>query len=65
VPKRDELIGGKGELHKKELRNLYPSPNVIRITKSRRKRWAGNVACMGANWSEHKYWWESQKERDH
>jgi hypothetical protein len=34
-------------LHNEELHNLYSSPNIIRIIKSRRIRWAGNVAQMG------------------
>jgi hypothetical protein len=34
-------------MHKEELRDLYSSPSIIRIIKSRRKRWAGHVARMG------------------
>jgi hypothetical protein len=34
-------------LHNKELRDLYSSPSIIRIIKSRRMRWAGHVARMG------------------
>ena len=34
-------------LHKEELNNLTSSPNTIRVTKSRRIRWAGHVASMG------------------
>jgi hypothetical protein len=34
-------------LHNDELHNLYSSPNIVRVIKSRRMRWAGNVACMG------------------
>jgi hypothetical protein len=45
-PKRDEVIGGCRKLHNEELRNLYSSPSVIRMKKSRRMRWAGNVARM-------------------
>jgi hypothetical protein len=45
--KRDGLIGGWRKLHNEELHNLYPSPNIIRMIKSRRVRWAGHVACMG------------------
>jgi hypothetical protein len=40
-PKRDGVTGGWRKLHNKELHNLYSSPNVIRIIKSRRMRWAG------------------------
>jgi hypothetical protein len=46
-PKRDEMAGGWRKLHNEELHNLYSSPSVIRIIKSRRMRWAGNVARMG------------------
>jgi hypothetical protein len=37
-----------GELHNKEHPDLYSSPNIIRIIKSQRMRWAGHVARMGA-----------------
>jgi hypothetical protein len=46
--KRDEVIGGWRKLHNEELHNLYCSPSIIRIIKSRRIRWAGHVARMGA-----------------
>jgi hypothetical protein len=45
--KRNEVMGEWRKLHNEELRNLYTSPNIIRIMKSRRKRWAGHVARMG------------------
>jgi hypothetical protein len=45
-PKRDGVTGGWRKLHKDELHNLYSSPNIIRIIKSRRMRWAGHVARM-------------------
>jgi hypothetical protein len=35
------------KLHNEELHNLYSSPNIIRIIKSRRMRWAGHVVYMG------------------
>jgi hypothetical protein len=46
-PKRDEETGGWRKLHNGELHNLYSSPSIIRIIKSRRMRWAGHVARMG------------------
>jgi len=46
-PKRDEVIREGRKLHNEELNNLYSSPNIVRVKKSRRMRWAGHVACMG------------------
>jgi hypothetical protein len=46
-PKRDEAIGEWRRLHDEELNDLYSSPNVIRVIKSRRMRWTGHVARMG------------------
>jgi hypothetical protein len=48
-----------------ELHNLYSSPNIIRMIKSRRVRLAGHVAPMGRRGMLIGYWWESQKETDH
>jgi hypothetical protein len=45
-PKRDEVTGEWRKLHNKELYALYSSPNIIRVMKSRRLRWAGHVARM-------------------
>jgi hypothetical protein len=46
-PKRDEVTGKWRKLHNEELNNLYSSPNIVRVIKSRRMRWAEHVACMG------------------
>jgi hypothetical protein len=45
--KRDEVTGGWKKLHNKELRDLYSSPDIIRIIKSKRMRWAGHVVRLG------------------
>jgi hypothetical protein len=42
--KRDEVTGGWRKPHNEELPDLYSSPSIIRIIKSRRMRWAGHVA---------------------
>jgi hypothetical protein len=44
--KRDEAIGDWRKLHNEELRNLYSSPNIIRMIKSKRMRGAGHVTKM-------------------
>jgi hypothetical protein len=46
-PRRDEVTGEWKKLHNEELNDLYCSPNIVWVIKSRRMRWAGNVACMG------------------
>jgi len=46
-PKRDEVTGECRKLHNEELNDLYSSPNIFRVIKSRRMRWAGHVARMG------------------
>jgi hypothetical protein len=45
--KRDGVTGEWRRLHNEELNDLYSSPNIIRVIKSRRMRWAGHVARMG------------------
>jgi hypothetical protein len=52
-PKRDEVPGKWRSLHNRELYALYSSPNMIRVIKSRRLRWAGHVACMGESRGEY------------
>jgi hypothetical protein len=46
-PTRDEVMGGWIKLHNEELHNLYSSPSIIRMIKSRKMRWIGNVARKG------------------
>jgi len=46
-PRRDEVTGEWRRFHNEELNDLYSSPNIVRVTKSRIMRWAGHVACMG------------------
>jgi hypothetical protein len=46
-PKSDEVTGDWRRLHNEALNNLYSSPNITRVIKSRRMRWVGHVACMG------------------
>jgi hypothetical protein len=46
-PKRDEVTGGWRKLHNEELHDLYSSPSIITMIKSRRMRLVGHVARMG------------------
>jgi len=46
-PKTKELAGDWKGLHEEELCNLYASPNIIKLVKSRGMVWVGHVACVG------------------
>jgi len=46
-PRRNEVTGEWRRLHNEKLNDLYSSPNIVRVIKSRRMRWAGYVARMG------------------
>jgi hypothetical protein len=53
-PIRDEVMGKWRKLHDEELHNLYSSPSIIRIIKSRRMRWVGHVTRMGEKRNVHR-----------
>jgi hypothetical protein len=46
-PKREDVIREWRKLHNENLNDMYRSQNIIRVTKSRRMRWAGHIARMG------------------
>jgi hypothetical protein len=56
APMRGGVTGGWRNLHNEELHNLYSSPSIIRIIKSRRMRWAGHVTRMGEKRKCIVYW---------
>jgi hypothetical protein len=64
-PKRDEVMGGSRKLHNEKFHNLYCSPSIIRIIKSRRIRWVGHVARMVEKKNAYRILVESRKEKDH
>jgi hypothetical protein len=55
-PKRNDVTGEWRKLHNEELRDLYSSPSIMRIIKSRRMRWMGHVARMGRRETCIGYW---------
>jgi hypothetical protein len=61
-PKRDEVTGEWRKLHNEELNNLYCSPNIVRVIKSR-IRWAGHVARMGRGEACTGLCWRNLRER--
>jgi hypothetical protein len=64
-PKRGEVTGGWRKLHNEELRNLYSSPSIVRMIKSRRMRWVGHVKRMGEKRNAYRILVGKPKERDH
>ena len=64
-PTRGEVTGISRRLQNEELNDLYSSPNIVRVIKSRRMRWAGHVACMGEERGCIGSWWGNWRERDH
>jgi hypothetical protein len=62
-PKRGDLIGEWRKLHTEELNDLYCSPNIVWMIKSRRMRWAGHVTRMGEEEAYTGYWWGNLRER--
>ena len=64
-PRRYEVTGEWRRLHNEELSDLYCSPNIVRVIKSRRMRWAGHVTRMGEERGCIGSWWGNCRERDH
>jgi len=60
-----EVKGACGTLQNKEFHDLYGSPNIIQVTKSRRMKRAGHVARMGRGTRHTGFRWGNRKEKDH
>jgi hypothetical protein len=63
-PKRGEVTGEWRKLYNEELNDLYCSPNITLVIKSRRLRWAGHVTRMGRGEMHTGFWWGNLRERD-
>jgi len=64
-PKWDEVTGEWRKITYEELNDLYCSPNIVRVIKSRRMGWAGHVARMREGESCTGFWLGNLRERDH
>jgi hypothetical protein len=63
-PRRDEVTGEWRRLHNEELNGLYPSPNIVRVIKSKGMSWAGHVTRMGEERGRIGSWWGNKRKRD-
>jgi len=64
-PRRNEVTGEWRKVYKKELNDVYCSPNIVWVIKSRRMRWAGHVTRMGEGRGVYRVLVRKLKERDH
>jgi len=64
-PRRDEATEEWKRLHNEGLNDFYPSPNIVRVIKSRRMRWAGHVARMGNERGVYRVLVGNRRARDH
>ena len=64
-PSKDKGTREGRRFHDEELNDLYSSPNIVRVIKSRRMRYAGHVACMGEERGCIGSWWGNRREGDH
>jgi len=63
--RREEVTGECRRLHNEELNDLYFSPNIVQVIKSRRMRWAVHVARMSEERGVYRVLWGNRRERDH
>jgi hypothetical protein len=55
-PRKDKVTGEWRKLHDEEINDLYFSPNIFRVIKSRRKSWVGHVAVWGIGEAYTGFW---------
>ena len=64
-PKKHEVTREWRRLRNEKTNDVYSSPNIFQVIKSRRMRWAGHVARMGERRAVYRFWWGNLKETDH
>jgi hypothetical protein len=64
-PKRDGIMEGWRNFHSDELHRFYFSRDIIKTKKSERKKWTGNLACMGEKKSAHRVLVGKPERKDH
>jgi hypothetical protein len=64
-PQRNEVIGEWNKIHFEERNDLYFSPTIVWVNKSRKIKWAGHVARVGRGEAYTGFWWGNLRERDH
>jgi hypothetical protein len=64
-PNRDEVTGEWRKLHNVQLHDLFSSPTIVRVIKSRRMTWNGHVALMERREACTGFWWGNLRETDH
>jgi hypothetical protein len=64
-PRTDEVRREWRKPHNEELNDLYCSPNIVRVKKLTRMRWAGHVGLWGRGEAYTGFWWGNLRERDH
>jgi hypothetical protein len=65
VPRRDGVTGEWRRSHNEELNDLYSSPNIVRVIKSRRMNVLGMWRVWVRRWGSIGFWWGNRRERDH
>jgi hypothetical protein len=60
-----KVAGEWRKLYNEELNDLYGSPNVVRVIKSRRTKWVGHIARTGERGDVYRFWWGNLREKDH
>ena len=64
-PKKDKVTGEWRKQHNQELNDLHSLPNIVRVIKLRRPRWAGHLACMGLGQPCTGFWCGNLREKNH